>query len=184
MPITQELRDLAGEFANANDRAFYNDPALANFREWLGARGKSCYMRWLITDPVRSGGESLREFGALIAFTKVDSFFSRRYAPLLPWRVERILYPTHFTLFLWLALTLAACVAVWKKSWQANPLWAAFILLCLPILPHLFITWHGDAMAPERHALSVGLQLVLSLWILILLVGDQIAARTIRQRIE
>jgi hypothetical protein len=39
-------------------------------------------------------------------------------------------------------------------------------------------------MAPERHALSVGLQLVLSLWILILLVGDQIAARTIRQRIE
>ncbi len=182
MPVTPELLSLAGEFANGNDRAFYNDPALESFREWFAAHSRSCYMRWLISNPVHSIGESLSEFGNLVAFNDVDFFFSRRYEPFLPWRMERILYPTHFTVLLWLILTLAALIAARKKAWQVNTLWAAFILLCLPILPHLFITWHGDAMAPARHALSVALQLVLSLWLLIFLLADQLLFRYIPNR--
>jgi hypothetical protein len=80
---------------------------------------------------------------------------------------------------LWFILTLAALVATWKRAWKINPLWAALILLCLPILPHLFITWHGDAMAPERHALSVGLELALSMWLFLFLLADQVLARYI-----
>jgi hypothetical protein len=75
-------------------------------------------------------------------------------------------------------LTVAALIALWKRAWQMNTLWGAYILLCLPIVPHLFITWHGDAMAPERHALSVGLELTLCFWILVLLLGDQLLLRT------
>ncbi|MEW6400810.1 MAG: hypothetical protein AB1649_03365 [Chloroflexota bacterium] len=178
MPVTPELINLTGEFANANERAFFNDPALSGFRAWLGEHGKSCYMRWLFTNPVQSVSESLREFENLVAFDKIDFLFSRRYEPLLPWRAERLLYPIHFTVILWLILTLAALIAVWKQAWKTNPLWSVFILLCLPILPHLFITWHGDAMAPERHALSVGLQLALSFWILLFLLADHFLHRS------
>ncbi|MBK9209793.1 MAG: hypothetical protein IPL71_16465 [Anaerolineales bacterium] len=34
-------------------------------------------------------------------------------------------------------------IAIWKRAWTINPLWGVYILLNLPILPHLFITWHG-----------------------------------------
>jgi hypothetical protein len=46
-------------------------------------------------------------------------------------------------------------------------------LLSLPILPHLFIVWHGDVMNPHRHALSVGLQLALCFWMAVFLLSDQ-----------
>jgi hypothetical protein len=174
MPVTAELMRLEGGYANADDRAFYNDPSLDGYRAWLRADGKTCYTRWLLSDPIHSVGESLAEFEGLIAFDKVDSFFSRRYEPVLPWRVERLLYPTHFTLWLFVALMFASVVIIWKRAWHGNRLWAAYLLLCVPILPHLFISWHGDAMAPERHALSVGLQLALSFWILVFLIADQI----------
>ena len=174
MPVTPDLMKLEGEYANGEDRAFYTDPALDSFRTWLVADGKNCYMRWLLSDPLHSIGESLSEFEGLIAFDKMDLFFSRRYEPLLPWRLERLLYPTHFTLWLFAALTVTALIVIWKRAWHRNPLWAVYLMLCLPIFPHLFITWHGDAMAPERHALSVGLQLALSFWILVFLIADQI----------
>jgi len=174
MPVTPDLMKLEGEYANGEDRAFYTDPALDSFRTWLVADGKNCYMRWLLSDPLHSIGESLSEFEGLIAFNKMDLFFSRRYEPLLPWRLERLLYPTHFTLWLFAALTVTALIVIWKKAWHLNPLWAVYLMLCLSIFPHLFITWHGDAMAPERHALSVGLQLALSFWILVFLIADQI----------
>jgi len=176
MPVSPELMGLKGEFANGDDRAFYNDPALESFRTWLNEHGKTCYMRWLVTNPVDSISSSWNEFQNLIAFDNVDNgnYFSRAYDPVLPWRVERVLYPDQLILWIWGFVTAAALIAVFSRAWHWNPLWAAFILLCLPIFPHLFISWHGDAMAPQRHALSVGLELMLSFWMLIFLLLDTV----------
>jgi hypothetical protein len=172
MPVTPALLSMRNEFANGDDRAFYNDPELESFRAWLLERGKSCYVRWLLADPSKSLGPLLVEFWHLIQFRKAGNYFSRGYDPIIPYTLEPLLYPGRLALTVWSLATLAAVLAVLRKSWERNPLWAGFTLLCLPILPHLFITWHGDAMAPERHALSVGLQLALSLWLLVFLVAD------------
>lgn len=173
MPVNDELIGLAGLYANANERQFYEDPALESFRLWVGERGKNCYMQWLITNPLHSFGQTWREFDGLIYFQDVAKYFSRKYADLLPSRVERILYPVHFVRWIFSALTLAAIFVIYKKRWRENSLWAAFIFLCLTIFPHLFITWHGDAMAVERHALSVGLQLALTFWLFIFLALEE-----------
>lgn len=90
----------------------------------------------------------------------------------MPVKLGKIFYPEHFTLWIWAYSTLAALIAIWKKLWHDNLLWAVFVCLNLLVLPHLFLTWHGDAMAPERHALSVGVQLYFSFWILNILLID------------
>jgi len=179
--VTPGLMALEGEFANGQSRAFYNDPNLADFRSWVYPHGKSCYMRWLASNPVRSGAEAFEQFGPLVAFPDVDNYFTRFYRPVLPAFVERVLYPDRFILWIFVAVTAAALAAIPLRAWRGNPLWAAFILLVLPIFPHLFITWHGDAMAPARHALSVGLELYLSAWLLFLLCVDRIALRIVKQ---
>lgn len=173
MPVTMELLALEGEFANGNDRAFYTNPALEAYRLWLGEHGKFCYMKWLLKDPLYNVGESLSQFQGLIAFGTLDKFFARRYDPIIPYFAEPFLYPVKFTFFIWFVLTAVALAAIWKRAWTIHPLWGIYILLCLLIVPHLFIVWHGDAMAPERHALSVGLQLALTLWLFIFLVLEQ-----------
>lgn len=174
MPVTQNLLAMTNEYANGRDRAFYHDPALETYREWLGEHGKSCYMKWLLADPFRRIGEALYQFEALIRFEKVSNFYAKNYQPVIPNYAERFLYPKKFTPAIWVILTLGALLAMYKKAWGQNPLWGVYILLCLPILPHLFITWHGDAMAPERHALSVGLQVALCFWLFLFLVLEQL----------
>ncbi len=174
MPATPDLLALAGTFANGQDRAFYENPALKNYRLWVRENGKTCYMKWLLSDPISSVNESLIQFESLIRFDKLDSFFARKYDPVIPYYIEPFIYPVKFILLLWITITIAALLAIWKRAWRVNPLWGIYILLSLPLLPHLFITWHGDAMAPERHALSVGFQLALCFWILIFLILEQI----------
>lgn len=172
MPVSSALLRLSGGFANAEDRAMYNDPQLESFRNWLGSDGKSCYTRWLMSNPVRSAGETLKEFEGLIAFSGVDRFFPEKFDPLMPVRLGRFFYPERFALWIWGYSTLAALIVIWKRLWRENPLWAVFACLNLLVFPHLFLTWHGDAMAPERHTLSVGVQLYLSFWMLNILLID------------
>lgn len=179
MPITQNLLALTNEYANGQDRAFYNDPALETYREWLDNHGKACYMKWLLMDPVRSIGDALSQFEDLVRFEKVSNFYARNYQPVIPNYAERFLYPKKFILAIWLILTLGALLAIYKKAWDRNPLWSIYILLCLLILPHLFVTWHGDAMAPERHALSVGLQMALCFWFFVFLMLEQLSVNCI-----
>jgi len=174
MPVTPALLGMANNFGHSQDSAFYNNPDLEDYRIWLGKHGKTCYMKWLLSNPIRSVGQSLNQFQGLIVFEDVSKYFANGYDPVLPWFIEPFIYPVRFIPLLWVVLTLAALIAIWKRAWNINLLWGVYIFLNLPILPHLFITWHGDAMAPERHALSVGLQLALCFWILIFLSLDQI----------
>ena len=172
MPVSPALLTLSGGFANANERALYNDPELETFRNWLIRHGKSCYMRWLITNSAGSLSGTLNQFEALITFPTVDRFFSKGYDPLMPVRLGKFFYPEPFAMWIWGYSTLAALAAIWNKKWLENLLWIVVICLNLTVFPHLFLAWHGDAMAPDRHALSVGVQLYLSFWILNILLAD------------
>lgn len=172
MPLTPELLGLAGGFANSAERAFYTDPALEGFRTWMYAGGKSCYMRWLFTRPLTGLREPWDHFEELLAFEGVETFYPQKYQPRLPWYAQLVLYPQKQLLWLWAGTSIAALIAVWKKAWRVNPAWVVFIALCLLVYPHLFIVWHGDVIGTDRHALTVSLQFVLSLWVLALLAAE------------
>jgi hypothetical protein len=177
MPVTPELMDLAGGFANSNERAFYTSPALEPYRNWMTEHGKSCYMRWLVSRPLVSLSEPWMDLAWLLAFEDVDFFYPQRYEPVLPWYAERILYPQDALLWLWAGMTLAALIAIWKKTWRVNKAWLIFIGLCLLIYPHLFIVWHGDVPGTHRHALTISLQFVFGFWLLLFLAAEAIFKR-------
>ncbi len=165
MPITPELLNLAGGFAGSDERAFYTDPALEPYRAWLQDRGKSCYMRWLLSRPASNLRKPWGEFVWLLAFEDVSFFYPQRYEPALPWYAERILYPQDALLWLWVLTSTAALAAIWKKAWKSNAAWVVLIGLSLLIYPHVFIVWHGDVPGMHRHALTVSVQFVLSVWL-------------------
>jgi hypothetical protein len=174
MPVSPALMAMRNEFANGQDRAFYIDPELEGFRIWLLSEGKSCYSKMLMSTPIHSIGEPLVEFNGLIYFRKLRSFLAQAYDPLIPFAFEVVFYPVQNALWVWILLTAAAISVIFLQLWKSEALWSVFVLLSLTIFPHLFITWHGDAMDPERHAISVGLQITLSSWIFMLLLLDRI----------
>lgn len=97
--------------------------------------------------------------------------------PVLPWYAERILYPQDAILWLWGLTIIAALAAIWKKAWKSNAAWVVLIGLSLLIYPHVFIVWHGDVPGMHRHALTVSLQFVLSLWLVGFLFLEAILTR-------
>jgi len=177
MPVTPELLDLADGFANSNDRAFYTDQALEPYRVWLFVGGKSCYMRWLLSRPLASLRAPWDDVPWLLAFSEVTRFYPQAYEPILPWYMEKILYPRKAHWLLLGLVTIAALVAIWKKLWKTNPAWVVFIGLCLLIYPHVFIVWHADVLGTDRHALTISIQFVISLWLLGLFILEAIFAR-------
>lgn len=183
MPVSPELLQLSGKFANSDDQALFTGPELESLRRWLYDHGKECYVGWLVTRPIAQAWQALYRTGDLVAFVDVDRYFSNRYTPMLPAWLEGILYPERFTLWIWGVSTLLAILAIVKRAWRNNRLWAAFICMNLLVFPHLFLTWHGDSMVPDRHALSVGVQLYLSALLLVLLLAWEVTTRAKRAHV-
>lgn len=174
MPVTPALLSTAGGNAESADRALYVDPTLASYRQWLHADGKSCYMRWLISQPIQTLQKPWKDLAWMLDFEDVSIFFPQRYEPLLPWYLEYILYLQIGHLLLFALITIAALAAIWKKAWKANKVWALFIGMSLMIFPHSFIVWHGDVVGTHRHGLTVSLQFVMSFWLFVLLLLETI----------
>lgn len=168
MPVTPELLNLAGGYANSGNRAFYNDPALEPYRTWLQERGKLCLMQWLLSRPFSSLREPWNDIEVLLAFEDVSIFHPQRYMPILPWYVEKLIYPQYGSILLWGLMSMSVIIIMWKRVWNVNPAWVIVIGLCILIYPHIFIIWHGDVPGTHRHALTVSLQYVLCFWLFIL----------------
>ncbi|HSL43583.1 MAG TPA: hypothetical protein VK897_09140 [Anaerolineales bacterium] len=185
MPVSPALLQLKGQYANGLDRAFYEDPALTDYRAWLYQDGKTCYMKWLLSRPLESLRAPLSEFNTLISLGNIQPFlFSRSFSPVLPARLEMLLYPQHYLLILFALTWGIVLVAVLTKAWTHNKTWWVVLGLNILVLPHYFITWHGDIMGIYRHVLGVSIQFYLGLWLLVLLGLDSLLAlKTIQMRL-
>jgi hypothetical protein len=175
MPVSPSLMQLAGGYANGSDRAFYEDPALEEYRLWLDESGKACYVKWLLSSPWESIKRPFSEFDLLVSLENIQQFlFSKTFSPILPARVEAVLFPRGQLLFVFAVLLGIVLIAILTKAWMQNKIWWIIIGMNILIFPHYFITWHGDVMGIYRHVLGVSIQFYLGTWLLMLLVVDSV----------
>jgi hypothetical protein len=175
MPVSPELAQLTGQFASGLERAFYEDPALEDYRAWLYGNGKTCYMKWLLSKPLQSIRAPITEFNSLMTLEDIQPFlFSSKFSPVLPARLESILYLRQQPWLVFLIACGVLLVVAFRRAWKQNKTWWVAIALILLVFPHYFIVWHGDVMGIFRHVLTVSVQFYLGLWLLALLVLDGI----------
>lgn len=175
MPVTPRLVELAGEYAGTQDRAFYRDPDLETYREWLKEKGKACYIGWLLSKPLESIREPLADFNALITLEHInEGYFSKRFSPILPARVEALTFPATGSLIIFTGMNIVAVYVLTSALWKENQAWLIFAGLSFSIFPHYFLIWHGDVIGIYRHALSAGIQYYLSIWLMVVLAVDRI----------
>lgn len=66
MPVTPALEKLSGQWASSNNWAFYSDPDLANFRNWLFDKGKQSYTTFLFSQWQTTVTKPFSDVGDLI----------------------------------------------------------------------------------------------------------------------
>jgi len=173
MPVTPAVMRLSGQFAWSQDRLFYNDPELEELREWVRTRGKQTYIRFLLTHPVRTILEPLRDSDALMA-PELKAYRSSGFSPVLQGGMSEVVYVDKWVPLLWVV---GLGLAVWLIVTDRNGAWKVLVVPMLLIglaYPHALVAWHGDASEVSRHALQAGVQFRLGLWLTLLFVSDRL----------
>ena len=183
MPVTPALMRLSGQLAWHQDRAFYKDPALQDFRDWVSSRGKSSYTRFLLSHPAMTLQEPLRNIGALIV-PKLDYYGADDAPPILGGAVAEAIYFEKWPmLWGWASGIIFGCASVIAARTR-QPRWLMPLLMVALAYPHAALAWHGDANDVGRHALQAGVHFQLGLWILLLFAADMVFANKFRQRAQ
>ena len=173
MPVTPALIGRAGKKAWHDDWAFLKGPELEDFRQWLYARGKSSYMRFLLSHPGMTIQEPLRHPEQLLA-AELRNYAPAGFSPILRGAVAEIVYVKKWSLLCIWAAAIALGLALGVGIWTHNI--AAVVPLALIVLayPHGALVWHADPNEIERHALEAAVHFRLGLWLLVLFVSDLI----------
>lgn len=172
MPTDEKVMRYRDNFAHSHGNAIFRDADMAYFRDWLEARGKSTYLRFLLSRP----GEALREPIAAyktILRPPLGAYADEGGLRFPPWllMLTGLLYIrapepiVALSLILLLALGLAALRA-------GRAVWLVPVLMALLVYPTMFLNWHGDAIEIGRHSYLVGVLLRLTFWMLICFVVD------------
>jgi len=173
MPVSPELLSLSGGFANSENFAVYNNPALEEMERWLYKRGKDVYVRFLIDYPAYTLFSPWWHIRELLASSDVPSYAPDEYTPVMAWLFGSIFFPNSLWFVLLLALLTLALTVVTKAWRDSYAFWLMLGFLAL-FFPHFYLAWHGDAAEVGRHAIQASVQLRLTLWLLLLLALDKI----------
>ena len=115
------------------------------------------------------------EFNMLVSMRNMQPFlFSRRFSPILPARLEAVLFPPQQLPIIFAILWGIVLTSILTKAWMQNKAWWVVIAMTILVFPHYFIIWHGDVMGIYRHVLSVSIQFYIGSWLLALYLADRV----------
>lgn len=172
MPVSEGI--LALQTSRGNERGFYEFP---DFMEWVYERGPSTYTLFLLSEP----GWTLSTFASNVDYLfseNTQTYFHTPSSSGLLWisAIGDILHPmAGSTLLIAVLLTLAyLATAVSQRAPKSLALSWTFVWMLLAVLAMFFVSFHGDALAWIRHTLVAVLPVRLSIWLLSILLADQV----------
>ena len=183
MPATPALMGRAGKKAWSDNWAFFKNPELEEFRQWLYARGKLTYMRFLISHPAMTIQEPLRHPELLLA-AELRNYAPAGFAPIIGGPLAEIVYAKKWALLCIWAGAVAFGLASGLRIWRQNILFIVPLALILLAYPHGVLVWHADPNEIDRHAFRAGVHFRLGLWLLVVLAADLIIAQTRNARLS
>lgn len=173
MPVSPALTRLSGQWAWSEDRAFYTDPALADFRQWWTRHGKATYVRFLLGHPAYVLAGPTRDLEVLVS-PELLRYVPDGWTGILGGRIDRLVYPGELRWVLaWLAAVLVLSLVA-MASRGPEVVWLVPATLVLSSVPFGLMIWHADALEISRHVLPVGIHVRLGLLLMFWLATDRL----------
>jgi hypothetical protein len=171
MPVTPALTGRAGKKAWSDDWAFIKEPELDKFRQWLYARGKATYMRFLLSHPAMTLQEPLRHPELLLS-PELRKYAAAGFVPVIHGTLAEIVYVKKWALLCIWAAAVAVGFALGTRIWKYKLAFIIPLALIVFAYPHVALVWHADPNEIERHAFRAGVHFRLGLWLLVLFAID------------
>ena len=151
-------------------------------KDWVACCSKAAYIKYLLSDPLKTLAEPLRNWQPLVNGSLRGYRNPKNYVTPMPGRLKWF-SDFYFARKSWLlaGLTvLSLCglgLFLWKRE---NPLWVVIAALVLPVIPMMYFIWFAEPMEIDRHAAQIGLQLRLAGWLSVPLLLDWLSQRIAR----
>ncbi len=176
MPISESL--LALRESRGNERRFYTHH---EFMRWVRTAGIKTYMRFIARHPVWALGSFFQDLEFLFSENRQPYFRStpKASAPrLLP--LGDLLHAKSSTVVAVDLLLLMILLCIARRNRNPHSIadaWVGAWTTCIALIV-LFVSYHGDSLGMIRHALAGVLPLRLALWILTILIIDNVLMRS------
>ncbi len=190
MPVTPALIERTGDYGDGGDLAFYNDPELEGFREWMRRDSRRTYMTYLLTHPLWTLSKPNEEFSIIFSTPYMNNYRPLNMGEPLGTVGTELVAPQGP---MFLLLTLLGVVSMWvlvkvkpNRTYDASHLsplpvrvgqsrkYMFALLVLLLALAYGYLSWHGDPMELMRHSVQAGILLRIGLWLLVLLALEQL----------
>jgi hypothetical protein len=179
MPVDDALMRRKGKWAWSDDAAFFEDPALADFRAWAREHGVATFAVSLLRHPLRGAWEAALAL-PLVARPQFPEFKRHGFIPILPGVVARVAGSKAMTLLYGLATVALAADCLLRRRWSSSPLLPVALVLLAVVVPTIALAWHGSPMEIVRHAFQA---IVIWRVALVLLVAAYAGGRAARNAV-
>jgi hypothetical protein len=180
MPVTPSLTARAGKLAWSDDWAVFRDPGLRSFWTWAHASARATYLEFLAAHPASTLVEPARELDRLVS-PDLSRWRPRGHSAALGGLADALYFRRGTVAWVVAAGALGAAALAWsvrRRDWRA----VVPLGLIAVAVPHALVVWHGDTSSLERHAVAVGIQLRLAVWMLLLVLADVAVTGTALRR--
>jgi hypothetical protein len=171
LPVTPALLDRAGKPAWSDNFLIFRSAGLKEFRDWMHDRGKKTYVEFLLTHPVSTMRDPMRDLATLIS-PDVSAWHPAELRPILAGVSDAFYWPAGAAAWA-LGGLLCAIIAAGVSFRSGDARLVVPAILMLVAFPHALVVWHGDAMTLMRHSIEIGLHLRLGIWLALLIFADR-----------
>jgi hypothetical protein len=172
MPVNEALMERSGKPGYADNFAFFNDPRLAEFREWTFKHGRSQFIEFLLFYKADTLQVPLKDLD-LIFNPDVYYYAPTGFRPLITdARLSELLYPVRFGILTFLIANFLAAALIFPAFYYRQLSWSVPLMLVLFSYPQAILIWNADANDIPRHALYHNVELRLGLWLMIIFLLD------------
>jgi hypothetical protein len=182
MPVTPALMQRREKKAWTDNWAFFKDPALQQFRDWLYAHGKSSYVRFLLSHLALTIQEPLRHSEELLS-SELRNYAPANFSSILSEPLAEVVYFKRWAVLLTWAAAIAVGFVFGLQLWTRNVAFLVPLALIILVYPQAVIAWHGDPNEIGRHGLEAAVNLRLGLWLLLLFAADMMFGSISKSRL-
>lgn len=175
MPMSDLLMKTTQMSGVEYQKTFIEAPEMQPVRDWVNQDSKMVYIRYLLSNPVKTFWEPWENAGKLINGSNLE-YRSPAYgvAPA-PEKLVQLnnLFFNHQTLVVLILVLAALWSVVDYLYWRKNPVWVITAGLILSLYPFMFLIWHAEPLEIERHAAQLGIQLRFGGWLALAFWGER-----------
>lgn len=168
MPVSDALLAYTGKAAHGEDITMTQNPALADFRNWVRQHGTGAFIKFLWHFKADTLQNPLSDLVAVVA-PNLYYYSATGFKPILErTRFSEWLYPMRFGIVMFAAANLLAAFMGGLGLQGRRTMWLMPILMILLAYPQIVLIWNTDPNDIFRHALPLNVQWRLGFWLLVL----------------